>query len=137
MTVSPVLVASVVPPDHKDLRLRGTLAGVDVTNKTYTVQVQPFHEKSNKSQSPVVVQVTDATAFEVNGTVYNAADGLAQLAALPADTLTIAYGSLSATGQSFTATKVLAGNECRGRRTRSSVRQCHRAQRQHADLACG
>ena len=114
VTVAPVLVASVVPPDHKDLRIRGTLVSVDAANKDYTVQVQPFHEKSNKSQSPLVVHTADTTTFEINGAPLTGADGLAQLAALPADAITVAFGRLSTGDQTFTAARVLAGTSVEG-----------------------
>jgi hypothetical protein len=110
VTVSPVLVASVVPPDHKDLRVRGTLVSTDAANSDYTVQVQPFHEKSNGSQSPVVVHTTDTTTFEINGTPITGSAGLKQLATLPTDTMTVAFGALSSVDQSFTANRVLAGS---------------------------
>jgi len=112
--VTPVLVASVVPPDHKDVRVRGTLVSVDTANNDYTAQVQPFNEESNKSQSPIVVHTTDTTTFEINGTPFTGSAGLTQLATLPADTITVAFGALSSADQTFTATQVLAGTSVEG-----------------------
>jgi hypothetical protein len=114
VTVTPVLMASVVPLDHKDLRIRGTLVSADPGNSDYTVQVEPFHEESNPSQSLVVVHTTDTTTFEINGMPTAGSAGLKQLAMLPTDTMTVAFGALSTVDQSFTANRVLAGSSVEG-----------------------
>jgi hypothetical protein len=109
VTVLPALVASVVPSDTKDIRVRGALAGVDTTNNAYTINVAPFDDHDAK-QGQVVVQTTAATVFEVDGVTKNQTDGLAALAADGAGTMTVAFGALSKTDHSFTATHVLAGS---------------------------
>ena len=111
--VSPVLIASVVAPDHKDLRIRGSLVSVDPTAKSYLVNVKPFEEKSADTNSPMTVFTTDTTSFEIDGKPYTGADGLAQLATLPTDTVTVAFGKLAA-DQSFTAVRVRAGTSVEG-----------------------
>jgi len=50
-----------------------------------------------------------ATTYQVNGMAYVGAAGLAALAALPADTMVAAFGTLQTSSQTFTATTVLAG----------------------------
>jgi hypothetical protein len=113
VTVNPVLVASVVAPDHKELRIRGALVSVDTAAKSYVVNVKPFEEKSADTTSPLTVLTTDTTTFEIDGKPYTGADGLAALAALPADTVAVAFGSLAA-DQSFTAKRVRAGTSVGG-----------------------
>ena len=113
-TVSPILVASVVPIDNKQIRVRGSIAAVDVNNSDYTVQVDPFNDHDNNRFSPLVVHTTASTTFEINGMPLAGAAGLAQLATLPANTVAVAFGSLQATGQTFTATSVLAGTSVAG-----------------------
>src|SRR5450432_3861021 len=59
VTVSPVLVASVVPVDNKQIRVRGEIASVDTANSAYTVQVDPFHEHHDDKLSSFVVHTSD------------------------------------------------------------------------------
>lgn len=116
VTVSPVLVASVVPPDSKDMRVRGTTVAFDTTtigDNSFTIDLHPFDDDGPADKGQLVVHVTDATAYEVNGTPSIGATGLGQLATLGTGTLTVAYGSLSAGGDVFTATRVLAGTSVR------------------------
>jgi hypothetical protein len=130
VTVSPVLEASVVPVDNKQLRARGEISAVDTANSDYTLAVDPFNDhdanddnnnggsgkdaNDNDKTLPLVVHTTATTTFEINGTPFSGAAGLAQLAALPANTLSVAFGSLSTTDQTFTATSVLAGTSISG-----------------------
>jgi hypothetical protein len=114
VTVSPVLVTGVVPVDHKQVRVRGELASVDTANSAYTVQLDPFHDHNDDKQSALVVHTTDTTTFELNGTPFAGGAGLAQLATLAAGTLSVAFGSVDPTTQSFTATNVLAGTSVEG-----------------------
>jgi hypothetical protein len=135
VTVSPVLEASVVPVDNKQVRVRGEISAVSAANSDYTVSVDPFNDHDanddNNSNSggssgsgsdandndkviPLVVNTTATTTFEINGTPFAGAAGLAQLATLPLNTISVAFGSLSATDQSFTATSVLVGTSVSG-----------------------
>ncbi|MCC7462536.1 MAG: hypothetical protein IT480_08765 [Gammaproteobacteria bacterium] len=108
VTVNPVLVASVVPPDSKDLRVRGPLVSTDTAGNTYTVTVRPFYSSAT-SQGEFTVHVTTATSYEIDGVAYSGAAGLAQLQTLPAGTLTAAFGTLTIADRVFSATRVLAG----------------------------
>jgi hypothetical protein len=114
VTVSPVLVAGVVPVDNKQVRVRGEIASVDTANNAYTVQVDPFHDHNDDKQSAFVVHTTATTTFEINGTPFVGAAGLAQLATLASDTLSVAFGSVDLANQAFTATDVLAGTSVEG-----------------------
>jgi hypothetical protein len=114
VTVSPVLMASVVPVDNKQTRVRGEIAAVDTANSAYTVQVDPFQDHNDDKQSALTVHTADNTAFEINGAPFVGAAGLAQLATLASGTLSVAFGSVDPTTQTFTATSVLAGTSLEG-----------------------
>jgi hypothetical protein len=113
-TVSPVLVASVVPIDNKQIRVRGEIAVVDTANSDYTVNVDPFNDHDNNKLSSLAVVTTETTTFEINGMPFAGAAGLQQLAILPADTIAVAFGSFQNSDQTFTATSVLAGTSVQG-----------------------
>ena len=108
VTVSPTLVASVVPSDNKQVRVRGQFASASTTANDFVLNVQPFHDQT-KTNGQVTVGVGTATTYQVNGTAFVGAAGLAALAALPANTMVAAFGSLQTGTQTFLATTVLAG----------------------------
>ncbi len=108
VTVLPTLLASAVPTDQKSIRVRGKVASVDLTNKTYTVTVAPFDDQDGNG-TQVLVNTTATTSFEVDGKSLNQTDGLTALSTDGAGTLAIAFGTLSTSDGSFTATQVLAG----------------------------
>jgi hypothetical protein len=114
VTVSPVLEASVVPADNKQIRVRGEIASVDAANSAYTVQVDPFHDHNDDKLSPLVVHTIDTTTFEINGAPFSGTAGLAQLAMLSANTISVAFGTVDANAQTFTAARVLAGSSVEG-----------------------
>ncbi len=108
VSVSPLIQASIVPPADLAIRVRGTLATTDTASGSYTINVRPFHLGSGAA-GQVVVHTTDTTHFEIDGTSYSGAAGLAALAAEPAGTITAAFGTLATNDFSFTAKRVLAG----------------------------
>jgi hypothetical protein len=108
VTVSPTLVATVVPADNKQVRVRGQFASASTTANDFVLNVQPFHDQT-KTNGLVTVGVGMATTYQVNGTALVGAAGLAALAALPANTMVAAFGTLQTDTQTFTATTVLAG----------------------------
>lgn len=109
VTVKPFVVASVVPAENKDLRVRGAVASVDTAGSKYVVDVKPFREGSATS-GQATVNTNAQTTFEINGQSYTGAAGLTALAAVPAGTVVAAFGTLRTSDQSFTATRVLAGS---------------------------
>ncbi len=113
-TVSPTLVASVVPIDNKQVRARGTIAAVDTANNDFTVNVDPFHDHDGDKNSPLVIHTTDSTTFEINGQPFVGSAGLTQLASLPAGSFAVAFGMVQASDQTFSATSVLAGSSAEG-----------------------
>lgn len=108
-TVQPFIVASVVRLDNKETRVRGALVSVDTTGGTYTVDVEPFDDE-HEHRGQIVVHTSDQTTYEIDGTSYTGGAGLTALSADPAGTLTVAFGTLSETDHTFTASRVLAGS---------------------------
>ncbi len=108
VSVSPTLVATVVPSDTKSIRVRGQLVAPDTVTNGFVLNVQPFNDQT-KTNGQVTVNVTSTTTYQVNGTAYVGSAGLAALVALPADSMVAAFGAVQADSQSFTAAAVLAG----------------------------
>ena len=106
--VAPTLVATVVPADTKQVRVRGSLASATAAQNDFVVTVQPFHDTS-ATAGTVTVQVGSSTTYQINGLAYVGTAGLTALAALPAGTMIAAFGTLQSGTQMFTATAVLAG----------------------------
>ena len=107
--VAPTLVATVVPSSTKQARVRGTLASASTMQNDFVLNVQPFTTQSGTS-GQVTADVSATTTYQINGTAYVGAAGLTALAALPANTMVAAFGSLqTGTTPTFTAARVLAG----------------------------
>jgi hypothetical protein len=106
--VSPTLVATVVPSNTKQIRVRGSLASATAAQSDFVLNVQPFHDTSATSGT-VTVQVAPTTTYQINGAAYVGTAGLTALAALPAGTMVAAFGSLQSGTQVLSATEVLAG----------------------------
>jgi hypothetical protein len=115
VTAQPYIVADVEPAAERDLRVRGTLDSVDVAGGTYTVDVRPWFRRDGH-HGQLTVHTTSTTSFEIDGDVSMGNDGLTKLAALPAGTLTVAFGTLSVADRTFTATTVQAGDSVSGER---------------------
>lgn len=111
----PFIVASVEPVDDKELRVRGPLVSVDTAASSYVIDVRPFHHQTARL-GELTVKTTAATAFEIDGTAYTGADGLAALAESPAGTPTVAFGTLTLATRDFTAERVHAGTSVPGPR---------------------
>ena len=109
----PFIVAEAYPVDQKDLRVRGPLVEVDEAAMNYTVAIRPFYDRDGDF-GKFTVNVTDDTAFEVDGQMYSGQDGLLALAADGAGTPTVAKGTLTVAERSFTANQVLAGSSVPG-----------------------
>jgi hypothetical protein len=107
------IVAEVMPVDEKVIRVRGPLVSVNENAMTYTVALRPFRDRSGDF-GRFVVNVTDATEFEVNDVIYAGLEGLRALDAAGITTPTIASGVLSVPDREFTANLVLAGSSVPG-----------------------
>ncbi|HEX5421802.1 MAG TPA: hypothetical protein VFY39_17565 [Gammaproteobacteria bacterium] len=113
VTVRPYIVADVEPVDQKDMRVRGGLVDVDTAASTYTVDLRPWQLKDGDHGSATVHTTAD-TSFEINGVAATGADGIKMLDALPAGTLTVAFGTLDISSHEFTAQTVDAGDSVQG-----------------------
>jgi hypothetical protein len=115
VTARPYIVAEVEPVAEKELRLRGALVSTDVAGSSYTVDVRPWF-RPDGAHGRVTVHTTSTTSFEIDGVPSTGAAGLAALAAKPAGTMTIAFGTLSRQDRRFTAEIVHAGDSVSGER---------------------
>ncbi|HET7925009.1 MAG TPA: hypothetical protein VFL30_08925 [Rhodanobacteraceae bacterium] len=111
----PYIVAEIDPLAEKDLRMRGALVSADVAGSSYTVDVRPWF-LPNGAHGRVTVHTTASTSFEIDGVPSTGAAGLTALAAKPAGTMTVAFGTLSRLEHRFTAEIVHAGDSVGGER---------------------
>jgi hypothetical protein len=109
VTVEPFLVAEVEPEAPKTHRVRGPLKSVNTAASSYEAFVRPFHVLRGEFGS-LTVHTADTTAFEIDGTAYSGAAGLAALAAKPVGTATVAVGALNMAARRFEAQEVYAGS---------------------------
>jgi hypothetical protein len=109
VTLRPFVLASVEPAASRELRVRGPLVSVDTAGSTYTIDVRPF-SLPNARLGRLTVRTNDQTMWEIDGTPYTGAAGLAALSAEPAGTATAAFGTLSTVDRTFTAARVNAGS---------------------------
>lgn len=115
VTARPYIVADVEPAAQRPLRVRGALVSTDAAASAYVVQVRPWFQKDG-DHGNATVHTTSTTTFEINGAASVGSAGLTALAALPAGTLTVAFGTLSTADKTFTATTVQAGDSVGGER---------------------
>lgn len=113
VTVQPFLVAQADVQSPNPARVRGPLASVDTAGSRFDMNVRPYYFGGH-SHGTLQVQTTSATQFEIDGTGSTGATGLTQLAAEPAGTATIAFGSFDPSSHSYVATQVLAGSSVPG-----------------------
>jgi hypothetical protein len=98
-TITPMVAASMLPIDTKLVRIRGPLVGARGT--FFTTGVTPF-DNSVAGLGQLSITPSDTTTYEINGFVSTGSTGLVQLGALPTNTLTSAFGTL--TGSNAAAT---------------------------------
>lgn len=113
VTVTPLIVASAGAIDTTPMRIRGPLLSADPVKLSYTATVTPF-ESASGGPGKFVVNSTDGTAYEIDGTPYAGSAGLSLLAGASAGEMTVAYGTFDASDESFSATRVLAGTTVEG-----------------------
>jgi hypothetical protein len=115
VTAEPYVVAEVQPVREKELRVRGALVTTDVAAGSYSVDVRPWF-RPDGNHGRVTVYTNSSTSFEIAGVALSGSAGLASLAAQPAGTATVAFGTLSPSERRFTATLVHAGESVSGER---------------------
>jgi hypothetical protein len=107
VTITPLFAGSTLPIDAKQVRVRGPLLGANGT--FIATGVTPF-DSTVPGLGQLLLQPSDTTTYEINGFISAGAAGQAQLAALPASTLTTAFGALSVSDTTAAAsTPSLAG----------------------------
>lgn len=99
VTITPMVAASMLPIDTKLVRIRGPLVGARGT--FFTTGVTPF-DNSVAGLGQLSITPSDTTTYEINGFISTGSTGLVQLGALPTNTLTSAFGTL--TGSNAAAT---------------------------------
>jgi hypothetical protein len=109
VTVAPVLVADVDPANPKPHRVRGPLVNVDQAANEFVVAIRPFHLLIGDF-GRLTVGTDDNTMYEIDRVSYQGAAGLAQLAAEPRATATVAVGNYDPASHRFLATEVYAGS---------------------------
>lgn len=107
VTVAPILLATPELEADRTHRLRGLLTQTDTQAQEITLAVRPFRHRSGQF-GEFTIQVTDETAYEVDGEGLMGAAGLEAIAALAENTPVIASGAV--TSGAYVATMVLAGS---------------------------
>jgi hypothetical protein len=118
VTVTPLMAASALPIDTKQVRIRGplvsavnssavdssTAATTATTDDTsFTMGVMPFNSPTTGTGSLVIV-AGNTTNYEINGSPSIGSGGQTQLAGLGTGTLTVAYGTLASSDAVTTTT---------------------------------
>jgi hypothetical protein len=99
VTITPLIAASTQPIDAKQTRIRGPLLGAN--GSFLEAGVMPF-ESTSAALGRLSIAPSDTTTYEINGFVSTGAAGQAQLAALPANTLTTTFGTLTVSSSAVT-----------------------------------
>src|SRR5499427_4673267 len=109
--VQPFATMSVAPVDNTVMRLRGLfVTTTDVTSGFY-LNSRPFYDLVSALGS-VIVHTNAQTYFNIDGTVYTGAAGLAQIAGQQQNSPLVVYGTLdnlSGITPTFNATEVYFG----------------------------
>jgi hypothetical protein len=114
VTVRPYVVATATPSDPQQVRARGLFVVGDTTGNTFIENIRPFEDNIYSTVGALTVNTTANTYYNINGTIYTGAAGLASVAKLTSNTPVVALGTLgdmSTITPGFTATQVYAGDE--------------------------
>ena len=93
VTITPLISASMQPIDAKQVRLNGPL--LSANNSFLTTGVTPF-DSATAALGSLSIEPSDTTTYEINGFVSTGAAGQTQIAALPSNTVTTVFGTLTA-----------------------------------------
>jgi hypothetical protein len=100
VTVTPMVAGSIQPIDSKTIRIRGPL--LSANSNLLTTGLMPF-ESTTAALGQLSIAPSDSTTYEINGFVFEGANGQAEVAALPADTLVTTFGTLAISDTAATA----------------------------------
>jgi hypothetical protein len=131
VTVTPLIAASTLPIDAKQVQIRGPLVSANAGGNFFTSGVMPFGGTVS-GQGELSIATGDATNYEVNGNPSSGAVGLTQLAGVAAGAMSVARGTLAevntiagtsantsataATTVAFSASQILAGSSVQSTR---------------------
>jgi hypothetical protein len=115
--VRPFVTASTDPVYSKPLRARGEYVTGNTSAGNFTVNAVSFFDTATytaSAQGALQIQTNDQTTYNVNGTAYQGAAGLAAINALALNTNIAAFGTLDPNSVGaqvpvFNATQVYAG----------------------------
>ncbi|GAC1452266.1 MAG: hypothetical protein PVSMB6_03910 [Steroidobacteraceae bacterium] len=111
VVVHPFVSAASATVDAAPLRARGLYVTQPGVTSGFIMNARPFTDEFS-ALGAETVNTTAQTYFNVNGTLYTGAAGLAALAQVPQNTLIVAYGTLgdlAGITPTFNATQVYAG----------------------------
>ena len=129
----PFLVATIVPVDDREFRVRGPLVSVDEAAGSYIVDLRPFNHPDAKLGRFTVADDRRLPPSRWTATSHRQAPtALPRMADAGAGTLTAAQGILDVATRAFTADSVLAGDSVPGANFDVVHRQRDRARRQRA-----
>jgi hypothetical protein len=115
VTVRPFLTATAPPAtttDTKPIRARGLFVAANTGASDFVEDLRPFEDNVYSTVGALQVNTTANTYYNINGTVYTGAAGLAAMTSLTSNTPVVAYGAitdLATITPSLTATEVYAG----------------------------
>jgi hypothetical protein len=120
-TVKPFWTATTTPVYNKPIFARGLFVITDTKNNNFTMNVRPLRDVINSPFGALTVNVNDQTYYQINGSTYVGASGLAALSALQATYANLQvgaigpvssapFGDLSTIKPSMSATAVYVGS---------------------------
>lgn len=112
LTVLPVLLAEVNPPNQRIHRLRGAFKSLDAEADAFDIILRPFyHSISDKSVhlGTQTIDIEDETVFDVDGSHFVGKEGLAAMAALPNLTAVEVFGVFDPKSDRLIATEISMG----------------------------
>jgi hypothetical protein len=108
----PFISASTAPNYTRPLRARGVYVTTDIAGNDITMNSRSFFDTQGSPVGAIGVQTNDSTVYNINGTIYQGAAGLAAVSKLQINTIVEAYGTfgdLNNIKPNFVATQVFAG----------------------------
>jgi hypothetical protein len=112
VTVQPFLTVRPAPVDASVLRARGLLVTTETGSSDFIINTRPLFDLVSGGLGAVKVNTTGQTYFNINGTTYTGAAGLAAMVQLTENTPIATYGTLadlSGITPTFNATAVYVG----------------------------
>jgi hypothetical protein len=112
VAVRPFISASTVPVYKRPLRARGVYVTTDTGANNFTMNSRSFFDTQGSPTGAIGIQTSDSTVYNINGTLYQGAAGLAAISKLQINTIVEAYGTfgdLNNAKPNFVATQVFAG----------------------------